>query len=126
MSGVAAAAVIVQVGGGVVLAPLVPGLVQHWKARLQGRRGPTIFQPYRELHRLWGKSAVDPAGTGAVYWVVPALCAASLGVAVLLVPVAASGAGLGVGHDVLALAGLLAVARFALAAAAWETSAAFR
>ena len=39
-----------------------PGLVQHWKARLQGRRGPTPLQPYRELRRLWGKSAVDVDG----------------------------------------------------------------
>ena len=125
MSGVAVAAAVVQVSGGVVLAPLLPGLVQHWKARLQGRRGPTPFQPYRELRRLWGKSTVDPTGTGVVYRAGPALSAASLGVAVLLVPVAAHAADLGVGHDVLALAGLLAVARFALAVAAWETGSGF-
>lgn len=125
MSGAAVASVAVQVGGGIVLAPLLPGLVQHWKAQLQGRRGPTPLQPYRELRRLWGKSAVDPAGTGAIYRAAPALAAASLGVAVLLVPVTARGADLGVGHDVLALLGLLAVGRFALAAAAWETGSGF-
>ena len=60
-SGVSAA---VEVIGGIALAPLLPGLVQHWKARLQGRRGPTPLQPYRELRRLWGKSMVDPEGAG--------------------------------------------------------------
>ena len=41
MSGEAAAAGVVQLVGGIALAPLLPGPVQHWKARLQGRRGPS-------------------------------------------------------------------------------------
>ena len=53
MSATAAAATAVQLVGGIALAPLVPGLVQHWKARLQGRRGPTPLQPYRDLRRLF-------------------------------------------------------------------------
>jgi formate hydrogenlyase subunit 4 len=116
------ASVAVQLVGGFLLAPLLPGLVQHWKARLQGRRGPTPLQPYRELRRLWGKSAVEPEGTGIVYRLTPAVAAASLGVAVLLVPVAAGSPSLGVGNDVLALVGLLALARFAVAAATWDVA----
>ena len=87
-----------------------------------GRRGPTPLQPYRELRRLWGKSAVEPEGSGLVYRLAPPLAAASLGVAVLLVPVAARAPGLGVGRDVLALIGLLALARFAVAAASWDVA----
>jgi formate hydrogenlyase subunit 4 len=116
-----AVAVALQLGGGFLLAPLLPGLVQHWKARLQGRRGPTPLQPYRELRRLWRKSVVDVAGTGPIYRLAPAVAAASVAAAVLLVPVASAAPGLGVGRDVLALLGLLALARFALAAAAWDT-----
>jgi formate hydrogenlyase subunit 4 len=111
-----------QVAGGLVLAPLLPGLVQHWKARLQGRRGPTPLQPYRELRRLWSKSAVDVEGAGIVYRLAPSLAAASMATAVLLVPVTADAARLGVGHDLLALLGLLALARFAVAAAAWDVA----
>jgi formate hydrogenlyase subunit 4 len=111
----------VQLVGGLLLAPLLPGLVQHWKARLQGRRGPTPLQPFRELRRLWGKSAVDVEGAGVVYRVAPAVAAGALATAVLLVPVSERAPGFGVGHDVLALAGLLALARFALAAASWDT-----
>jgi formate hydrogenlyase subunit 4 len=122
MSGTAAAATAAQLLGGIALAPLLPGLVQHWKARLQGRRGPTPLQPYRELRRLWGKSAVDVEGAGIAYRIAPAVAAASVGVAVLLVPVASDAPDLGVGRDALVLAGLLALARFAVAASSWDVA----
>jgi len=122
MSDAARVAILVQLLGGVVLAPLLPGLVQHWKARLQGRRGPTPFQPYRELRRLWRKSTVDVEGAGVVYRLAPAVASASIAVAVLLVPVAGDAPDLGVGRDALALAGLLALARFAVAASSWEVA----
>jgi formate hydrogenlyase subunit 4 len=113
---------IVQVVGGCALSPLLVGITQQAKARLQGRRGPGPLQPYRELRRLWGKSAVDVEGTTLVYRLAPLLVAAAMGAAILLVPVAGVGPGLGVGHDALALAGLLALARLAVCAAAWDTS----
>jgi formate hydrogenlyase subunit 4 len=122
MSGVSAASVAVELGGGVLLAPLLPGLVQHWKARLQGRRGPSPLQPFRELRRLWGKSAVDPTGSSLVYRSAPTIVASSLTAAVLLVPVSARAPALGVGRDMLVLGGLLALARFAVAAAAWDVA----
>ncbi len=122
MSATEATATAAQLVGGIALAPLLPGLVQHWKARLQGRRGPTPLQPYRELHRLWGKSAVDVEGTGIVYRLAPSVAAASVAVAVLLVPVASDAPDLGVGRDALVLAGLLALARFAVAASSWEVA----
>jgi formate hydrogenlyase subunit 4 len=120
MTAATATAGAVEVVGGVALAPLLPGLVQHWKARLQGRRGPSPLQPYRELRRLWGKSAVSVEGATFVYRVAPSVVAASVAAAVLLVPAAEQAPSLGVGHDALALLGLLALARFALAAASWD------
>jgi formate hydrogenlyase subunit 4 len=125
MSGSSLASAGIEIVGGLALAPLLPGLIQHWKARLQGRRGPSPLQPHRELRRLWGKSAVAPEGSGIVYRLAPPVAAASLAVAVLLVPVAARAPGLGVGRDVLALVGLIALARFAVAAAAWDVGSGF-
>lgn len=122
MSSAEVAAGAAQVVGGILLAPLLPGLVQHWKARLQGRRGPTPLQPYRELRRLWGKSVVSVEGTTFVYRLAPAVAAAGVAAAVLLVPVAGDAPDLGVGHDALALLGLLALARFVMAAASWDVA----
>jgi formate hydrogenlyase subunit 4 len=79
-------------------------------------------QPYRELRRLWSKSTVSVEGTSAVYALAPGLVAASLVAAVLLVPVASASPDLGLGHDALILLGLLAMARFALAAASWDVA----
>ena len=125
MSGDEAVAAGAQLLGGIALAPLLPGLVQHWKARLQGRRGPSPLQPYRELRRLWGKSAVEPEQSTAVYRLAAAIVAASVLAALLVVPVSAVAPGFGLGTDALALLGLLALGRFALAAAAWDTGSGF-
>jgi formate hydrogenlyase subunit 4 len=106
--------------GGAIVAPARPGLIQVGKARLQGRRGASALQPYRDLRRLWRKSVVDPEGSGPLYRAAPALVAASLLVALALVPVAGRAGGWGVGNDALVLVGLLALARFALATSAWD------
>jgi formate hydrogenlyase subunit 4 len=116
-SGVAAA---VQVAG-VILAPLLVGLVQTLKARLEGRRGATPLQPYRRLRRLWSKSAVDPEGSGAIYGFAPAVVAAALLAAIAIVPVGGYSGRWGLGNDALVLVGLLALARLALIAASWDT-----
>lgn len=122
MTAASAVSTAVEVLGGIALAPLLPGLVQHWKARLQGRRGPTPLQPYRELRRLWGKSMVDPEGAGPVYRLAPVVVAAALVGAVLVVPVAQGAPNLGLGHDALVLLGLLALARFAITCASWDVA----
>jgi formate hydrogenlyase subunit 4 len=118
MSSIAAGAL--QLGG-VALAPLLPGTIQSAKARLQGRRGASPLQPYRVLVRLWRKSAVDPEASGPVYRLAPAVAAACLLLALALVPLGGRSGGWSLGHDALVLVGLLALARFALAAAAWDT-----
>jgi formate hydrogenlyase subunit 4 len=107
--------------GAVALAPLLPGTIQTAKARLQGRRGASPLQPYRVLRRLWGKSVVDPEGAGPVYRIAPAAAAACMLAALAVVPLAGRSGAWSLGNDALVLVGLLALARFALAAAAWDT-----
>jgi len=121
----AALAGAIQIAGGVCLAPLLPGLVQTLKARLQGRRGPSPLQPYRELRRLWGKTGVDPAGASLVYRWAPCVCAAAMLLVLPLLPIAGASPDWPVGNDALVLVGMLALARFAIAAAAWDTGSGF-
>ena len=105
--------------GGLALAP-PPRAHSALKARSQvifaGRRAAALPR----VTALWRKSGVAIEGASAVYDVAPAVVAASVAAAVLLVPAAAHAPNWGVGHDALALAGLLALARFAVAAASWD------
>jgi formate hydrogenlyase subunit 4 len=116
---------IVQVLGGIGLSPLISGLVQHLKGRLQGRPGPSPLQPYRELRRLWQKSGVAPLPRTVIYELAPPLVAGSLLLALVMLPVGGRSPGWPVGHDALVLVGLLAVGRFAITLAAWDTGGGF-
>jgi formate hydrogenlyase subunit 4 len=116
---------LIQVAGGVALAPLLPGTIQAVKARLQGRRGPSPLQPYRELRRLWGKTLVDPQPTTVVYRLAPCLVVAAMALALFLVPIAGLSPDWPLGNDALVLVGLFALPRFAMAAASWDTGSGF-
>ena len=97
------------------------GHVQTLKARAQGRRGTSPLQPYRSCGGCGARAPSTPAGDRPVYRLAPALVAACLLAALRCCPIGGRGAGLGLGHDAFVLVGLLALARFALAAAAWDT-----
>ena len=92
---------------------------------MQGRPGPSPLQPYRELRRLWGKSGVAPTPRTLVYELAPAVVAGSLLIASVLLPIGGRSPGWPVGHDALVLVGLLALGRFAITLAAWDTAGGF-
>lgn len=110
---------------GLALAPAAGGLVQTLKARLQGRRGPSPLQPYRELRRLWRKSLVQPRGTTVLYALAPALAAVAVALALAVVPVGGRALDWGLGHDALVAVSLLVLGRIALALAAWDGGSGF-
>lgn len=110
---------------GVALAPLVIGGIQWLKARVEGRRGPSALQPYREIRRLWTRSRVRPEGSSAIYEAAVPVAAASTFLALLLLPIGEVAPDWGFGNDALVLFGLLAIGRFSLAAAAWDTGSGF-
>ena len=120
MTGAGAASVVVEAAGA-VLAPLCVGSVQSLKALLTGRRGAGPFQPYRDLRRLWRKTVVSPDGTGPLYRAAPAVSAAALLCALLVVPIGAAAPDSPAGRDALVLAGLLATARLAVGLGAFDT-----
>jgi formate hydrogenlyase subunit 4 len=107
----------------VTLAPLLQGLLRSLRAKLQGRPGPSPFQPYRDLRKLWSKQALVPAGTSVLVIAAPGLV---LGVALTfaaLVPPIAGGGSTAV--NAVAMALLLALSRFALVLAALDVRSGF-
>lgn len=108
-----------------ILAPLLPGLINKVKAWVAGRRGPPVLQLYYDLARLWQKGVVLSTLASPGFVAGPAVAWVALLGAVLLVPLGPAGAALSFRGDVLLMLYLLALARFCTAWAAMETGSAF-
>jgi formate hydrogenlyase subunit 4 len=109
----------------VALAPLVTGIVRKTKARLLLRRGPSIIQPYRDLVRLSRKESVLAHNASRLFAAAPYFIFVLTWVAAALVPTFASLLALGRSADLIAIVGLLAGARFALALAGMDIGTSF-
>ena len=108
-----------------LLAPLLPGIINKVKAWVAGRRGPPVLQLYYDLARLWKKSVVMSALASPAFIVLPAVGWVAVVGAAMLVPLGPAGASLSFRGDVLLLLYLLALVRFCTAWAAMETGSAF-
>jgi len=109
----------------VAFAPLVSGTIRRTKARLQSRRGPSIWQPYRDLRKWWSRETLQSATASQVQGLAPPAVLAATLAAVALVPTVAVVAPLDGWGDLIAVVGLLAAARFAMALAALDAGSAF-
>lgn len=105
--------------------PLLIGYVRKVKARLLLRRGPSIFQPYRDLLRLLRKEAVLAHNASWLFRVAPYLIFAATWVAAALVPTFAIGLLFSWSADLIAIIALLASARFFLALAGMDVGTSF-
>lgn len=109
----------------VLLSPLVTGIIQKLKARLQCRQGASIFQPYRDLIKLFCKGTVQADTTSGFFRWIPVLVLAATVAAGALVPVVHAGPAVFPFGDALMLLGLLALARFLTAIGALDAGGAF-
>jgi formate hydrogenlyase subunit 4 len=106
-------------------APTLAGVVASAKARLTGRRGPPLLQPWRDLRRLLRKQRLWPEHSGMVFRLAPALGLACIAAAALLVPSFARGMATAPLADLLVIAGLMAAARALRVLAALDSGTAF-
>ena len=107
------------------LAPLVTGLMRNWKARLQNRRGPRIWQPCFDLVKLLRKDMVISEHASWIFSAAPYVIFAGVLLAGLMVPMVNTHAPLSLFGGALALVGLLALGRFFLALAGLDPATAF-
>ncbi len=106
-------------------APLVVGVIRWLKARMMGRRGASPLQPLRDLEKLLRKTPVLAENASIVSEAAPYAGFAACLVAIALVPSFARGMAFAPLSDLILLAGLLAVARMALALAGMDVGTAF-
>ena len=122
---IAVLAALLRLAGWLLLAPLLPGLINRVKAVAAGRRGPPILQLYYDLARLWQKGIVLSNLVSPGFIAGPAIAWVAVTVAALLLPLGPAGTILSFRGDALLLIYLLALARFGTAWAAMETGSAF-
>lgn len=106
-------------------APMVVGLVRLVKARLLGRRGPPLMQPWRDLIRLLRKQPVLADNASIVFRAAPWVTLAATMAAGAMIPSFALGMTLGPVSDLLVIAGLLTLGRCATALAGMDVGTAF-
>jgi formate hydrogenlyase subunit 4 len=106
-----------------VFAPGVSGAIAQIEARLQGRRGPRILQPYYDLAKLFCKETLVPEDAGWVFVAGPVAAFTCYLVVPLLIPVLTNfPLPLWYMGDILGGGFLLALAGFSVALAAAETN----
>src|SRR5216117_1443410 len=59
-------------------APLCVGVIRKLKARMQGRRGPGVLQPYKDLRKLLSKESVISENTSWILRFTPYLLVACM------------------------------------------------
>ncbi|GAA4325792.1 NADH-quinone oxidoreductase subunit H [Pigmentiphaga soli] len=106
-------------------APLLKGWVDKCRAWLQNRGAPSIWQPYRMLHKLFNKESVVAAQASQVFRGAPYLVWACMALACGIVPTLSTDLPLTPAADAIALVGLFALARVALSLAAMDIGTAF-
>jgi formate hydrogenlyase subunit 4 len=107
------------------LAPLVTGCIKNWKAKLQNRRGPRVWQPYFDLVKFLRKDMVISEHASWIFSATPYVVFGTALAAGLLVPMVGEQAPMSLFGGVLALVGLLALGRFFLALAGLDTASPF-
>ena len=107
------------------LAPLLTGVTRKVKARLLRRRGPSVFQPYRDLLKLVRKEAVVAQNASWLFRSAPYIIFATTWVAAALVPTFATGLAFSAAADLIVIVALLGTARFFLALAGLDIGTSF-
>ena len=107
------------------VSPFIVVLIRKVKARLQCRRGASVFQPYADLAKLFKKQPVVSTTTSWIFTATPYILFASTLAAGLLVPVFASQTPLNFAGNIIALVYLLALGTFFLMLAGLDAGSAF-
>jgi formate hydrogenlyase subunit 4 len=108
-----------------LLAPVLMGWVNMCRAWLQNRSAPSLWQPYRVLHKLFLKESVVAEHASPIFRGAPYIVFGCMLVACAIVPTLSTDLPLSSAADAIALVGLLALARVFVSLAAMDVGTAF-
>src|SRR5512141_1151854 len=109
----------------IALAPLLTGWVNQWRAWLQNKSAPSLWQPYRLLHKLFNKDSVVADHSSPLFRAVLYIVFGCMALASSIVPTLSTDLPLSQAADAIALVGLFALARVFISLAAMDVGTSF-
>jgi formate hydrogenlyase subunit 4 len=106
-------------------APLFMGWINRCRAWLQNRRSPSLWLPYRNIAKLFGKDAVLATNASPLFRLAPYIVFGMMVVSAAIIPSMGTRLPLETAADAIALVGLLATARVFMSLAAMDVGTAF-
>lgn len=106
-------------------APVLTGVMRKVRARLEGRAGPRITQPWRDLAKLAAKERIRPASTSWVFAAAPLMLAATALLVAGMVPLLTTATALDRGGDLFTVVYLLLLGTVFLALGGLDPGTAF-
>jgi formate hydrogenlyase subunit 4 len=109
----------------IALAPLLSGWVNQWRAWLQNRSAPPLWQPYLTLHKLFVKESVVADNASRLFRTAPYVVFGCMTLACAIIPTLSTDLPLAPAADAIALVGLFALARVFISLAAMDVGTSF-
>ena len=106
-------------------APLLTGWVNQCRSWLQNKSAPSLFQPYRMLHKLFYKDSVLAEHASPLFRAAPYIVFGCMTLACGIIPTLSTDLPLSPAADAIALVGLFALARVFISLAAMDIGTAF-
>ena len=107
------------------LAPLLTGWINQWRAWLQNKSAPSLWQPYRMLHKLFNKESVLADNASSLFRIAPYVVFGCMLLVCAIIPTLSTDLPLAPAADAIALVGLFALARVFISLAAMDIGTAF-
>ena len=108
-----------------ILAPLLPGIINRVKAKFAGRHGKPVLQTYYDIAKLLRKGEIISRTSTWTFAVAPSVALAATLCALALLPLGGAVSPLAFAGDFVLAAYLLGMGRFAIMLGALDTGSAF-
>ena len=109
----------------IALAPLLTGWVNQWRAWMQNKSAPSLWQPYRLLHKLFNKESMVADQASRLFRTAPYVVFGCMTLACAIIPTLSTDLPLAPAADAIALVGLFALARVFISLAAMDIGTSF-
>jgi formate hydrogenlyase subunit 4 len=116
---------VLEIAIAIMLAPLLTGWVNQWRAWMQNRSAPSVWQPYRMLHKLFNKESMVADHASRLFRTAPYVVFGCMTLACAIIPTLSTDLPLATAADAIALVGLFALARVFISLAAMDIGTAF-